>query len=138
MNFSGKIILGRTGLTVGRLGIASSYGAPVKAFEEAFERGCNYFVWNTFTKGRSPRMREAIRNIVKSGKRDQLVIAMHSYGHNAFLNNYYVKKSLKQPGVGYIDIMLLGYYSWKPATALFSVVFVRLTPRLLVSIFMPS
>ena len=35
--------LGRTGLNVGRLGVAASYGAPAEAFEEAFERGCNYF-----------------------------------------------------------------------------------------------
>ena len=32
------MILGRTGLSVGRLGISSSYGAPAAAFEEAFER----------------------------------------------------------------------------------------------------
>jgi predicted aldo/keto reductase-like oxidoreductase len=115
MNFSEKRLFGSTGLHIGRLGIASSYGAPTQAFEEAFERGCNYFVWNTFLKGRSPRMREAIKNIVKSGKRDQLVIAMHSYGHNAIINKYFLRKSLKQLGVDYIDIMLLGYYSWKPA-----------------------
>jgi len=38
MNFSEQTILGRTGIKVGRLGISSSYGAPVEAFEEAFER----------------------------------------------------------------------------------------------------
>ena len=42
MNFSEQITLGRTGLRVGRLGLASSYGAPEAAFEEAFDRGCNY------------------------------------------------------------------------------------------------
>jgi len=117
MKFSEKRLLGKTGLQVGRLGIASSYGAPTQAFEEAFELGCNYFVWNTFIKGRSPRMREAIRNIVKAGKRDQLIIAMHSYGHNAFLNKLSLENSLKQLGVDQIDIMLLGYYCWKPGKA---------------------
>ena len=38
-------ILGRTGLKVGRLGVACSYGAPTAAFEEAFEQGVNYFYW---------------------------------------------------------------------------------------------
>ncbi|MFH2218623.1 MAG: hypothetical protein ABII68_03040 [Pseudomonadota bacterium] len=33
-----KGILGRTGLDIGRLGLAASYGAPAEAFEEAFER----------------------------------------------------------------------------------------------------
>jgi hypothetical protein len=38
-----KGTLGNTGLTVGRLGVAASYGAPASAIEEAFDRGCNYF-----------------------------------------------------------------------------------------------
>ncbi|NIM10988.1 MAG: hypothetical protein GTO45_03290 [Candidatus Aminicenantes bacterium] len=53
MNFKEKITLGRTGLKTGRLGISSSFGAPAQAFEEAFEKGCNYFTWGTFIKGRS-------------------------------------------------------------------------------------
>ncbi|MCF6248967.1 MAG: hypothetical protein L3J69_16655 [Desulfobacula sp.] len=36
-------VLFDTGLTVDRLGVASSYGAPAEAFEEVFEKGCNYF-----------------------------------------------------------------------------------------------
>jgi aryl-alcohol dehydrogenase-like predicted oxidoreductase len=45
MSFAEKRTLGKTGLKVGRLGISSSFGAPAAAFEEAFERGCNYFTW---------------------------------------------------------------------------------------------
>jgi len=52
MTFSQQTTLGRTGLKVGRLGISSSFGAPAMALEEAFERGCNYFTWSTFIKGR--------------------------------------------------------------------------------------
>ncbi len=114
MDFNKKVSLGKTGLQVGRLGIASSYKAPAEAYEEAFEKGCNYFVWNSFIKGRSKEMKKAIKNIIKKGQRDKLVIAMHSYGHNAFLNKYYLKRSLKALGVDYIDVMLLGYYSRKP------------------------
>ena len=62
-NFSEPVILGRTGLKAGRLGISSSYGAPAAAFEEAFERGCNYFVMGSFMKGRSKEMIKAIHNI---------------------------------------------------------------------------
>ena len=43
-------ILGRTGLEVGRLGVACSYGAPTAAFEEAFEQGVNYFYWGSMRK----------------------------------------------------------------------------------------
>ena len=38
-------ILGRTGLQVGRMGIAASYGVPAAAVERAFEHGVNYFYW---------------------------------------------------------------------------------------------
>ena len=34
--------LGRTGLQVGRLGMAAGYGVPAAAVERAFERGVNY------------------------------------------------------------------------------------------------
>ncbi len=61
MTFNKKQVLGKTGLIVGRLGISSSFGAPAEAFEEAFEKGCNYFVWGTFIKGRSSKMKKAIK-----------------------------------------------------------------------------
>ena len=47
MAFAEKRILGRTGLRVGPLGVAASFGAPASAFEEAYERGCNYFYWGS-------------------------------------------------------------------------------------------
>ncbi len=51
MNFLEPTILGRTGLKVRRLGMGSSYGAPAAAYEEAFERGCNYFYWGALRRG---------------------------------------------------------------------------------------
>ena len=89
MTFSEKRILGKTGLEVGRLGIASSFGAPAEAYEEAFERGCNYFTWGTFIKGRSPEMKKAVKNIISKGQREHLVVAMISYAHNAYLTERY-------------------------------------------------
>ena len=53
-------ILGRTGLKAGRLGVAAGYGAPARSFEEAFDRGCNYFYWGSMRKD---NMRQAIVNI---------------------------------------------------------------------------
>ena len=82
MSFDEPIVLGRTGLKVGRLGIASGYGAPTAAIEEAFERGSNYFTWGTVIKGYKPQMREALKNIVAKGQRDRLVLAAFTYAHN--------------------------------------------------------
>lgn len=42
--FSGNLSETTT-LMTGRLGISSSFGASTQAYEEAFERGCNYFTW---------------------------------------------------------------------------------------------
>jgi aryl-alcohol dehydrogenase-like predicted oxidoreductase len=55
--------LGATGLKVGPLGVAASYGAPAEAFEAAFEKGCNYFYLGS---GRHKAgMRRAIRNFCR-------------------------------------------------------------------------
>lgn len=118
MSFKEKIILGKTGLKAGRLGISSSFGAPPDAFEEAFERGCNYFTWGTFIKGRSSRMKEAILHIIKRGKREDLIISMLSYAHNAALTEHFLKKGLKALNIDYTDILLLGYFSKRPSQKL--------------------
>ncbi len=115
MKFSEKRVLGRTGLTAGRLGISSSFGAPSEAFEMAFERGCNYFTWGTFIKGRSPKMKEAIKNIIQKGKRDELIMAMVSYAHNAYLMETLHMRGLKALGTDYADVLILGYYSKLPS-----------------------
>lgn len=115
MNFNGPIVLGRTGLRVGHLGIASGYGAPAAAIEEAFERGCTYMTWGTFIKGYSGGMREAIRNIVSKGGRQRMVLAMFSYAHQSFLTEHFLAKGLKSAGLDYADILILGFFSKHPS-----------------------
>ena len=113
-SFTEKRTLGRTGLQVGRFGISSSYGAPTEAFEEAFDRGCNYFNWGAFIRGRSKAMRRAIANITANGKRDELVVGMLTYAHNAFLTELFLKKGLRAAGLEYTDVLIIGYYSKRP------------------------
>ena len=115
MKFDESIGLGRTGLKVGRMGIASGYWAPAKAIEEAFERGCNYMTWGTFIKGYSPHMRDAIRNIKAKGQRDRLVLAIFSYSHQSFLTEHFLSKGLKAVGLDYADALILGYFPKKPS-----------------------
>lgn len=114
MDFKEKVSLGRTGLMVGRLGISSSYGAPAQAFEEAFERGCNYFNMGSFIKGRSKEMIEAIHNITSRGKRENLVVALYDYTHTPLIGQKHFMKGLRRMGLEYVDELLLGYYSSQP------------------------
>ena len=112
--FNEPVILGRTGLSTGRLGISSSYGAPAAAYEEAFERGCNYFVMGSFMKGRSKEMIKAIHHISRKGARDKLVVCLMEYTHSRLLGKGHFFKGLRQLGIDYADVLMLGYYPKKP------------------------
>jgi aryl-alcohol dehydrogenase-like predicted oxidoreductase len=108
-------ILGKTGLKVGRLGVAASYGAQASAFEEAFERGCNYFYWGSTRKS---GMRQAIRNICRQGKRDDLVIVVQSYSRSAFLMEAFLKRALSSLGISHADVLILGWHNKRPSQRL--------------------
>jgi len=79
-----KRILGGNGLKVGPLGLAASYGAPAEAFEEAFEKGCNYFYLGS---GRHKAgMRQAIRNLCRQGYgTDEADWGLCAWPHQALL-----------------------------------------------------
>ncbi len=113
-DFRQPVELGRTGLKVGRLGVASGYWASAEAIEMAFARGCNYFTWGTFIRGRSPHMATAIRRIVANGQRDALVLGMFSYAHQAFLTETFLARGLRSVGLDHADVLLLGYFSRRP------------------------
>jgi predicted aldo/keto reductase-like oxidoreductase len=115
MTFSEKVVLGKTGLRVCRLGIASGYWAPAKAIEEAFDRGCDYMTWGTFVKGFSPHFCEALRNIKAKGQRDRLVLSMFSYAHQSFLTEHFLAKGLKAAGLDYTDVLILGGFYRPPS-----------------------
>lgn len=107
--------LGSTGLTVGRLGVACSYGAPTEAFEEAFDQGVNYFYWGSQRKS---AMGRAIRHIITQGKRDQLVIVIQSYSRSARLMEAFFHQALKKLGIDTADVLLLGWHNRRPAQRL--------------------
>jgi aryl-alcohol dehydrogenase-like predicted oxidoreductase len=112
MDFKERRILGKTGLSVCRLGVASSFGAPAEALEEAFERGVNYFYWGSMRK---TGMARAIRNILARGKRDDLVIVIQSYSRSEALMELFYRKALKALGVETSDVLLLGWYDKLPS-----------------------
>ena len=110
--FHEKRLLGRTGLRLGRLGISASYGAPAEAFEEAFERGCNYVYWGS---RRTEAMAAAIRNILGAGKRDEMVLVLQSYSRSAALLERLFVKGLKALGAESADVLLLGWHNHLPS-----------------------
>jgi len=106
--------LGNTGLDISRVGISSSFGAEKGVYEEAFDRGCNYFTWGTFIKGRSRPFREFVCDLGKAGKREQIVLGLLSYSHTVLLGDIFLQNALKQLKTEYIDSLILGYFSKKP------------------------
>lgn len=106
--------LGNTDVFVSRIGISSSFGAEEEVYEEALNRGCNYFNWGTFIKGRSTPFRQFVRRATAAGKREHLVIGLLSYSHSRFLGDIFLNSALKQLGVEYVDGLLLGYYPKRP------------------------
>jgi aryl-alcohol dehydrogenase-like predicted oxidoreductase len=100
-------LLGRSGLMVGRLGLGSSYGAPASAYEQAFERGCNYFYWGSI---RRKGMRDAIRHIA-GRHRDRIVVVLQSYSRHGLLLKHRIETGLRGLGLDYADILLLGYHN---------------------------
>jgi len=105
-------ILGRSGLEVGRLGVACGYGAPTAAFEEAFDKGVNYFYWGSM---RRVSMADAIKNIVTQGKRDELVVVVQVYNRIASMMAGSVERGLQKGKLDYADVLLLGWYNSLPS-----------------------
>lgn len=111
MNFRDKTTLGRTGLKVSRLGLASGYGIPAASVEKAFhEHGINYFFWSY---PRKKAMGTALKNIARTD-RDRAVIAIQSYDHSGLLSERAVDTALRSIGTDYADILILGWHNSIP------------------------
>jgi len=101
--------LGRTGLSVGRLGMAASYGVPGPAIERAFDRGVNYLYWGTFRRG---SFGQALRNL--KSQREKMVLVVQSYSRLASLVAPSLEAGLRKVSFDYADVLLLGMWNHKP------------------------
>jgi aryl-alcohol dehydrogenase-like predicted oxidoreductase len=99
-----RVQLGRTGFSVTRLGIASSYGTDEAMVEEAVARGVNYLYWGAL---RTRRMAEGITRVARRN-RDDLIIVVHTMARTVPSIDRVVHKSMKRLGVDYLDVLLLG------------------------------
>ena len=112
-DFHARRPLGQTGLSVSRLGIGSSFGAPARVIEEACERGVNFLYWGSV---RRPAFGRAMRHLARRGRED-LVLTVQSYSRVPALIAPSVDVALLRAGLEYFDILLLGMRNDLPAEA---------------------
>lgn len=114
MNWNEQITLGATGLKVGRLGIAASYGVPADAIEEAFDKGCNYFYWGSL---RREAMAEGLRRVVHRN-RDRAVVCIQCYLRWPRMIRWSLERGLRKISLSYADVLLLGWHNKIPGDAI--------------------
>lgn len=115
MNFREHVPLGRTGMMVSRMGLASGYGVPAAAIEKAFhERGVNYFYLSLLWRGRMVR---AIRNLGPS-RRDDLCIVLAKPIRGGSFRVRFIDGWLKKLQVERIDGLILQYQQKPPGPKL--------------------
>jgi aryl-alcohol dehydrogenase-like predicted oxidoreductase len=113
--FPAKVCLGRSQLEVSPLAVSGGYGVNAAALRDAFERGVNYFYHGSLRRN---GMREAVREIVRSGQRDRLVLLLQSYSRWGSLLEHTFTRGLKQLGTEYADVLLLGMFNRAPSPRL--------------------
>ncbi len=104
------VVLGRTGLMVGRLGVASSYGIAGKAVEEAFERGVNYFYWGAL---RREGFAAGLRALAKR-HREKMVVAINGSAQWPWYIPKSVDRALRRLRMDYVDILLFWFLNRTP------------------------
>ncbi|UCF19645.1 MAG: aldo/keto reductase [Gemmatimonadota bacterium] len=103
MEFRQRVPLGRTGLMVSRIGLASGYGVPAAAIEKAFhEYRINYlYISPLMNLG---NMVQAIRSLAPS-QRDELCLVLARPIFRGFRLENYVERWLKKLGLEWIDLL---------------------------------
>ncbi|MBL8606981.1 MAG: aldo/keto reductase [Myxococcales bacterium] len=106
----GPTELGRTGLRVSRIGVASSYGVGGRDLERAHERGVSFFFWGLRRRG------DFGRGLARIAKKDRagVVIGIQSYTRVGFLMKPSVHLALRALGTDYVDLLSLGWWNTMP------------------------
>jgi predicted aldo/keto reductase-like oxidoreductase len=98
--------LGRTGVTVGPMGISASYGVPAAAVERAIEAGMTYVYWGSV---RTAAFAEALRHLAP--RRDRFTLVVQSYSRVGPALAWSVERALRRIGYDHADVLLLGYWN---------------------------
>jgi len=102
--------LGRSGISVSRLGLGSSYGLSGRDVERAVERGVNYLYWG------SRRRDDFGDGIARAARRDRdkLCIVVQSYSRSAIALGPSLEVALRSLKIAYADVLLLGWWNAPP------------------------
>lgn len=100
-------ILGRTGVTLTRLGLASSFGLGGADVERAFERGVNLYYWG------SMRRADFGRGLAAIAKKDRssVVTVIQSYVRWPSGLGRSLGRALRALSLDYTDVLLLGWWN---------------------------
>ena len=99
-----KTVLGRTGLTVTRLGSGGAYCESVDGYRKAIDAGINYMdTARTYRDGED----EKVIGAAIKGQRDKLILATKTGQRDAKGARTELETSLRLLGVDYIDIYQL-------------------------------
>jgi predicted aldo/keto reductase-like oxidoreductase len=108
------VILGRTGLKVGRIGIGSGYGINQRMVEIAVEHGVNYLYWGSH---HSKQMEKGIMSVAHA-RRNRIVLVLHTRVRIPFLMPSIIEYNIRKLGLDYIDILLLSWFNHIPSMRL--------------------
>jgi aryl-alcohol dehydrogenase-like predicted oxidoreductase len=110
MAWADKRTLGRTGLTVGRIGLASSYGASATDVERAFDQGVDWFYWGS---ARTAPFGEGLRRVAKK-ERSRAVVVVQTYTRVGGLVSASLTSALRRLKLDHADVLLLGWWNQPP------------------------
>jgi aryl-alcohol dehydrogenase-like predicted oxidoreductase len=110
MSWWQKRPLGRTGLSVSRLGLGSSYGVSGYDVDRAIERGVDYLYWG------SRRRDDFGRAITRAAKRNRepLCVVVQTYARSSVAIGASVELALRQLKIDHADVLLLGWWNSPP------------------------
>ncbi len=105
-----KATLGRSGLSVTRLGLAASYGLSERDVERAFERGVDFFYWGAVPR---PAFGRALRRL-GGQHRDRMRVVVQSNARWPSGLATGVEWALRRLRFDHADVMLLGWWNLPP------------------------
>jgi aryl-alcohol dehydrogenase-like predicted oxidoreductase len=103
VNFTERVPLGKTGLMVSRLGLASGYGVPAAAIEKAYhEHGINYLYVSPFLNLSS--IVQAVHNLAPGNRDDLCLVLARPFFRGVRLERF-VERWLKKLRLDWVDLL---------------------------------